>query len=82
MPSVPSRGICKDLEPVPKREEAAARQVFTQVILPVNRLAGQGAGIFYTVHKEILRRRGVIRTAKVRSPRRRWMKTLAGSWIF
>jgi 4-hydroxy-tetrahydrodipicolinate synthase len=49
-------------------EEAAARQVFTQVILPVNRLAGQGVGIIYTVHKEILRRRGIIRSAKVRSP--------------
>ncbi len=49
-------------------KEAAARQVFERAILPVNRLAGQGAGIFYAVHKEILRRRGVIRTAKVRSP--------------
>ncbi len=49
-------------------EEIAARQVFNRAILPVNRLAGQGAGIFFAVHKEILRRRGVIRTAKVRSP--------------
>jgi 4-hydroxy-tetrahydrodipicolinate synthase len=49
-------------------EEAAARGVFYRKILPVNRLAESGAGIFYTVHKEILRRRGVIRTARVRSP--------------
>jgi dihydrodipicolinate synthase/N-acetylneuraminate lyase len=46
----------------------AAGQVFESRILPVNRLAEQGAGIFYAVHKEILRRRGVIRTAKVRGP--------------
>jgi 4-hydroxy-tetrahydrodipicolinate synthase len=36
--------------------------------MPINRVAAQGSGIFYTVHKELLRRRGVIRTAKVRSP--------------
>jgi 4-hydroxy-tetrahydrodipicolinate synthase len=49
-------------------DERAARDVFNRVIAPVNRITGQGAGIFYHVHKEILRRRGVIRTAKVRSP--------------
>ncbi len=49
-------------------EAEAARRVFEQQIRPVNALAEQGAGIFYAVHKEILRRRGVIRTAKVRSP--------------
>ncbi len=46
----------------------AARELFDRTIAPVNRIAGQGVGIFYHVHKEILRRRGVIRTAKVRSP--------------
>ncbi|MBX3001175.1 MAG: dihydrodipicolinate synthase family protein [Caldilineaceae bacterium] len=49
-------------------DEAAARELFDRVIMPVNRIAAQGSGIFYTVHKELLRRRGVIRTAKVRSP--------------
>jgi 4-hydroxy-tetrahydrodipicolinate synthase len=49
-------------------DERAARELFDRVIAPVNRIAGQGAGIFYHVHKEILRRRGVIRTARVRSP--------------
>jgi 4-hydroxy-tetrahydrodipicolinate synthase len=49
-------------------DERAARELFDRTIAPVNRIAGQGAGIFYHVHKEILRRRGVIRTAKVRSP--------------
>lgn len=48
--------------------ERAARELFDRVIAPVNRIAAQGSGIFYHVHKELLRRRGVIRTAKVRSP--------------
>jgi dihydrodipicolinate synthase/N-acetylneuraminate lyase len=49
-------------------DEAAARELFDRTIMPINRIAAQGAGIFYAVHKELLRRRGVIRTAKVRSP--------------
>jgi 4-hydroxy-tetrahydrodipicolinate synthase len=49
-------------------QELAARETFDRVIAPVNRVAGQGAGIFYHVHKELLRRRGVIRTAVVRGP--------------
>ena len=48
--------------------EQAALEVFTQRILPVNRLVEQSTGIFYTVHKEILRRRGVITSSKVRHP--------------
>ena len=46
----------------------AAREVFDRSIAPVTRITGQGNGIFYHVHKELLRHRGVIRTAKVRSP--------------
>lgn len=46
----------------------AAREVFDRTIAPVTRITGQGNGIFYHIHKEILRQRGVIRTAKVRSP--------------
>ena len=49
-------------------EEQAAREVFDRKIVPINRIGGQGAGLFYYVHKDLLRRRGVIRTAKVRSP--------------
>lgn len=49
-------------------DEDGAREVFDRKILPVNRIAGLGAGLFYQVHKEILRHRGVIRTAKVRDP--------------
>jgi len=49
-------------------DEEAARELFNRTILPVNRIAGQGVGLFYAVHKEILRQRGVIRTATVRGP--------------
>jgi dihydrodipicolinate synthase/N-acetylneuraminate lyase len=49
-------------------DQAAARDRFDRVIAPVNRIAGQGMGIYYRVHKELLRRRGVIRTATVRGP--------------
>src|SRR4051812_15744621 len=48
--------------------ESAARVLFDQVIAPINRIANQGAGIFFHVHKELLRQRGVIATNKVRSP--------------
>jgi 4-hydroxy-tetrahydrodipicolinate synthase len=49
-------------------DERAARAVFDRTIAPVNRIAAQGVGLFYAVHKEILRQRGIIRTARVRSP--------------
>ena len=49
-------------------DESAARALFDQVIMPINRIASQGAGIFYHVHKELLRQRGVIATNKVRDP--------------
>lgn len=48
--------------------ERTARAVFDRAIAPINRIAAQSPGIFYHVHKELLRHRGVIRTAKVRSP--------------
>ena len=35
---------------------------------PINRIAAQAPGAYYHVHKELLRRRGVIRTAVVRHP--------------
>ena len=49
-------------------DEGAAFEVFNRVLQPVARLSGQGVGLFYAVHKEILRHRGVIASAKVRSP--------------
>jgi 4-hydroxy-tetrahydrodipicolinate synthase len=49
-------------------EERAAREAFYRRILPLNRLVGQAPGAFYSVHKEVLRRRGVIRMARVRGP--------------
>jgi 4-hydroxy-tetrahydrodipicolinate synthase len=48
--------------------EDAAREAIYRWVLPVNRLASQAPGAFYHVHKEILRRRDIIRTAKVRGP--------------
>ena len=36
--------------------------------MAVNRLAAQSGDLFYHFHKELLVRRGVIRTAFVRSP--------------
>jgi len=49
-------------------DDGAAQEAFYRWILPVNRLTNQVPGAFYPVHKEILRRRGVIRTATVRGP--------------
>lgn len=49
-------------------DERAAREAFDRAIAPVNRIAAQGNGIFYHVHKALLRHRGVIATATVRSP--------------
>ncbi len=53
---------------VERGDERAARALFDRVILPVNRLAVQGGDIFYHVHKQLLVRQGIIRSAKVRSP--------------
>ena len=49
-------------------DEAAARETMCRRILPVNHLGNQSPGAFYHVHKEILRQRGIIRTAAVRGP--------------
>lgn len=49
-------------------DEAGARQTFNRYLLPVSRIVAQGTGLFYAVHKEILYRRGVLRTTTVRAP--------------
>jgi 4-hydroxy-tetrahydrodipicolinate synthase len=49
-------------------DERGARALFDASIAPVNRLAAQGGDIFYHVHKQLLVRQGIIRSAKVRSP--------------
>jgi 4-hydroxy-tetrahydrodipicolinate synthase len=49
-------------------DERGAREVFNRTILPINRMHEHGMGLYYHIHKEILRRRGVIRSSKVRSP--------------
>jgi len=51
-----------------KGDQHGARALFDSAIMPVNRLAVQGGDIFYHVHKQLLVRRGIIRSAKVRSP--------------
>lgn len=49
-------------------DEEGARAIFNRYLVPISRIAGQGVGLFYAVHKELLRHRGIIRTATVRSP--------------
>jgi 4-hydroxy-tetrahydrodipicolinate synthase len=49
-------------------DEAGAWDTFNRFLLPVGRITAQGTGLFHAVHKEILRHRGVIRTATVRAP--------------
>lgn len=49
-------------------DEAAAFEIFNRVLQPVARLSGQGVGLFYAVHKAILRHRGIIQCDKVRGP--------------
>jgi 4-hydroxy-tetrahydrodipicolinate synthase len=49
-------------------DEAGSREVFDTTIVALNRLAAQGGDLFYHVHKQLLVRLGVIRTAYVRSP--------------
>ena len=49
-------------------DEAGARAVFDATIMAVNRLGAQGGDLFYHLHKQLLVRLGVIRTAVVRSP--------------
>jgi dihydrodipicolinate synthase/N-acetylneuraminate lyase len=45
-----------------------ARRAFNATIAPVNHLSGSAPSAFFHVHKEILRRRGVISTSVVRGP--------------
>jgi 4-hydroxy-tetrahydrodipicolinate synthase len=49
-------------------DEPGARAVFEQKIVPLNRIAVGGWSAFYHANKEVLRQRGVIRSAKVRGP--------------
>jgi len=49
-------------------QEDKAERVFYAEILPLLRLALLSASVFFQVTKELLRRRGVIRTAYVRAP--------------
>jgi 4-hydroxy-tetrahydrodipicolinate synthase len=49
-------------------DERGARAAFDRAIVPINRISAQATGLYYHVHKELLRQRGIIRTATVRHP--------------
>ena len=49
-------------------DESGARVLFDQRIMAINRLIGQGSDTQHHLHKQLLVRQGVIRTAKVRGP--------------
>jgi dihydrodipicolinate synthase/N-acetylneuraminate lyase len=49
-------------------DEAGARAIHEREIVPLARLATTGIRLGHTIHKELLRRQGVIRRADVRAP--------------
>jgi dihydrodipicolinate synthase/N-acetylneuraminate lyase len=49
-------------------DEAGAMTLFNRMLVPVARVVGQSNGIFYYVHKTLLRHRGIIESATVRAP--------------
>ncbi len=49
-------------------DESGARQRFESTIMPVNHLGMLGGDVFYHLHKRMLVRQGVLRSAAVRGP--------------
>jgi dihydrodipicolinate synthase/N-acetylneuraminate lyase len=49
-------------------DQTEARRIFDSSVMATNRLGAQGGDIFYFMHKQLLVRQGVIRTAVVRGP--------------
>lgn len=49
-------------------DEKGARGAFDAAVMATNRLGAQGGDVFYHLHKQLLVRLGVIRTAVVRAP--------------
>lgn len=49
-------------------DQKGARQRFDKAFTGINRLGAQGGDVFFHIHKQLLVRKGVIRTAHVRSP--------------
>jgi 4-hydroxy-tetrahydrodipicolinate synthase len=47
---------------------AGAQEVFDRRIAPLIRISTTGVRLGHTIHKEVLRRKGIIRCAKVRAP--------------
>lgn len=50
------------------QDEAGAESIIQDRILPVSRLGFQAGDLFYHVHKQALRRRGIFKTAHVAAP--------------
>jgi dihydrodipicolinate synthase/N-acetylneuraminate lyase len=66
-PSVPNE-LVDIWNRVRSGDEAGAWSVFYRTIVPINRVSAGGMGTALQVQKEILRRKGVIATARVRGP--------------
>ena len=49
-------------------DERGARKAFDDNVMAINRLGQQGGDLFYHMHKQLLVRQGIIRSAFVRSP--------------
>jgi 4-hydroxy-tetrahydrodipicolinate synthase len=49
-------------------DEAGARQVFDASVMAVNRLGAQGGDLYFHIHKQLLVKLQVIKSAYVRSP--------------
>lgn len=49
-------------------DQSGAREVFDANIMAINRLGAQGGDLYYHLHKQLLVRLGVIKSAFVRSP--------------
>jgi 4-hydroxy-tetrahydrodipicolinate synthase len=49
-------------------DDAGAEEIFYRVIVPINRVSAGGMRLALQVHKEILRRQGIIKTSLVRGP--------------
>jgi dihydrodipicolinate synthase/N-acetylneuraminate lyase len=59
-------------------DEDGAQDVFERFILPVNRVAAEGLDTAYHVHKQLLVKQGIIRSAAVRGPASRLDGTMQG----
>ena len=66
-PSTP-RELVEIWERAGASDHAGAEELFYRVLVPINRLCAGGMRSALQVQKEILRRKGVIKSARVRAP--------------